>query len=169
MLLRQKVFLICGRNLGLRASEFRHLSFEDIMKKEIVTIKNSKAGNHRTIPITESVKKVVTELHSFLTKNNIFFSDFIFQKGNGKFISTRTLQRWIKQLANNANIPAEVVYTHALRHAFATNFIEQNGEQLIHLGNVMGHRSVETTRRYTKPSHSHMKAMMEKSSFKNAA
>jgi site-specific recombinase XerD len=59
----------------------------------------------------------------------------------------RVIWRIVKKVAERAGVEAHV---HALRAAFATFYLEQNPSDIVGLQELLGHRSIETTKVYLR-------------------
>lgn len=68
------------------------------------------------------------------------------QRKNG-LRDTRVIWRLVKDVAEEAGVTTHV---HALRAAFAVNYLTQNPGQIVALQKLMGHRRVETTMVYLR-------------------
>jgi site-specific recombinase XerD len=66
----------------------------------------------------------------------------------GTRLSASTIHRMIKSYGEQAGIPHRV-HPHALRHAFATHLLQQ-GANLRHIQELLGHNLLQTTAIYTK-------------------
>ncbi|MDR0420285.1 MAG: tyrosine-type recombinase/integrase [Prevotellaceae bacterium] len=77
------------------------------------------------------------------------FSGYIFKNYYGKPISSKFVYRYLKMFAQNYGINTQVVYPHSFRHRFAKNFLEQFNDLAL-LADLMGHKSIETTRIYLR-------------------
>lgn len=65
----------------------------------------------------------------------------------GQRCSVSTIQLIVRNAARRAGITKKVT-PHTLRHSFATNFIQNDGN-IRHLATMMGHNSIQTTACYT--------------------
>jgi len=142
--LLKMIFISLGINEGLRVCEYHNLEFN----KDEIEIKDSKGGNFRVIPLTKDTLEKIDRLYNFL-KNP---AGKVFQKENEKYITIRTFQSWMASIAKTIGIPKSLSHTHSLRHRFARNFLKANPSRLEQLSTIMGHRSIQTTLIYAKPS-----------------
>ncbi len=129
---------ICGT--GIRVSELRHFTVENITRGEIVI--NCK-GKIRTIPIPGKLRK---RLLDFAKKEKIR-SGAIFLTRNGKPVNRGSVWAQMKALCKDANIDPRKVFPHNLRKLFARTFygIEKD---IAKLADILGHSSINTTRIY---------------------
>ena len=101
------------------------------------------------MPLPNDLK---TELLSCCLKNGI--SDgYIFINKNGKLVDKTMIGRKMKKLGLKLGINAKKLHPHSFRHFFALKFIEVYGEDALSvLADILGHKSIETTRIYLKQS-----------------
>ena len=157
--LLKKTAVSLGINQGLRVCEYRNLEFG---RKEI-EIKNSKGGGFRTIPLTEDTLEVIEKLSKFVGKS----TGFVFLKEDGKFICHRTFQLWLADNAKAAGLSGGHYNTHSLRHRFARNYLKATQGRIEQLSLIMGHRSIQTTIMYTRPTRQDIELGMNNASVFN--
>jgi site-specific recombinase XerD len=149
-----KALLIFLLGSGCRLSEVIKLKVNQFdIENEVIFIKRSKGYKDRYVPIYPEVKDVLLD---FLKKTGIETWDRsneapLFTKGYGAdrpALSFKYLQRIVKSILRN--IGADNKYSvHSFRHTFAVNCLVA-GMRIEILAQVMGHKSIETTRIYTK-------------------
>ena len=130
---------ICGT--GIRVSELQYITVEALKQgKAVIECKNKT----RTIFIPRQVQKL---LEKYILKNQIKKGS-IFVTRSGKPLNRSNIWKEMKELCNKADIPAEKVFPHNLRHLFARIFYNIE-KDIIRLADLLGHSSVNTTRIYT--------------------
>ena len=108
----------------------------------------SKGGKIRRIYIPKRLRNAALK---WLEDERIE-SGTIFKNKNGQTITTRGINKLLKEYAGKyKGIPLETVYAYSFRHRYAINFIEKKGDLML-LADLMGHSSLEVTRRYTRMS-----------------
>lgn len=108
----------------------------------------SKGGKIRRIYIPKKLRNSALEW----IKENGIETGTIFKNKNGQTITTRGINKLLKEYAGKYKlIPLETVYAYSFRHRYAINFIEKKGDLML-LADLMGHSSLEVTRRYTRMS-----------------
>lgn len=124
---------------GIRVGEASKLTKDSIFVKDdkvILSIKNTKGGKSRIIPIIDGA--VAKELYDY--SKDIVGDGPIFK------VSSRTLQGHAKNLQKRSGIH---FYAHRLRHTFATDLLSKN-IRIDVIQRVMGHSSLTTTRKYAE-------------------
>ena len=122
----------------------------------------------RVSEIVRFDKRVLSERKATLwTKGKnreILVPDFIIQKSKeyllqvpgpllfpnryGKQMTTRGFAKDIERWGLRYGIPREVLHPHGFRHRFALNYLGQDGNNITALADLLGHRSLDTTRIY---------------------
>lgn len=72
----------------------------------------------------------------------------LFPNRYGKQMTTRGFAKDIERWGLRYGIPREVLHPHGFRHRFALNYLEQDGNNITSLADLLGHRSLDTTRIY---------------------
>ena len=72
----------------------------------------------------------------------------LFPNRYGKQMTTRGFAKDIERWGLRYGIPREVLHPHGFRHRFALNYLEQDGNNITALADLLGHRSLDTTRIY---------------------
>jgi integrase len=134
---------------GLRFSEIAKLIWADVdLDNGIMQVKDSKSGDRQAY-ITEPVKDAFIRLNE---KNSYKPNSLIFPSKNGKrqiHISS-TFYRKVKELGFNDGISdsRQRVCFHSLRHTFAS-LLALQGTSLYEIMELMGHKDIKMTQRYT--------------------
>jgi len=135
---------------GLRVSEVAHLCFEDIdFKAGRILVREGKGRKGRVAYLSKDV------LRSFVDYIECRPSSrdkhvFLVEKGTsrGKALSVRSIQKSLRHNSRKAGIKASC---HQLRHTMATDMLNA-GASLSTIQDLLGHKSVVTTQRYSKVS-----------------
>ena len=134
--LRDKAILETFFSTGLRISELVSLPREGINKEEISV--RGKGGKIRVVFLSSRARDAITK---YLKKDSKNVTDKLFS------VAPRSIQRMIRRCAIKAGI-AKKVSPHVLRHAFATDLL-QNGADLRSVQVMLGHANISTTQIYT--------------------
>ncbi|WP_158408460.1 tyrosine-type recombinase/integrase [Desulfosporosinus fructosivorans] len=136
-------------NTGLRISEVASLDIEDLTMGDrygSLKVRLGKGGKFRTVPLNGDIRKALQDYLNGRAKGPVFLS----QRGKGAGRLTASgIRQVIDQYAYLAKLPD--LHPHALRHTFARNLLK-TGEGLEMVAEILGHKSLNTTRIYTQPS-----------------
>jgi integrase/recombinase XerD len=88
-------------------------------------------------------------------------SDAVFLSRRGTAMTRQNFFLRLRELARRAGIPSERVSPHVLRHAFATDLLE-NGADLRAVQTLLGHAHLATTQIYTHVSRSRLRETVER-------
>ena len=136
---------------GMRVSELCSLKLPDIdLNDRSAMVVGGKGDKDRLILFTEETVKRIQEwlpLRDLRKPEN----DQLLVTTKGTNLQTRTVQRMMNRLADDAGIPRSRVTPHVLRHNFATGLLER-GADLVTIQRLLGHASIATTRVYLEIS-----------------
>lgn len=140
-------FLLYGG--GLRVSEACHLKTKNInWKNQTIKIKG-KGGEERLIVMPKKAMKFLKNL-----ENN---SSYFFGK---QALLERKAYNIIRGLGEEAGL-LKPLHPHALRHSFATHLLS-SGSDLRVLQDLLGHKTLMATQKYTHLDLSHLSQTLEK-------
>ena len=140
---RDKAVLASLYYLGLRAGESAELLLEDVdLENAKVLIRKSKTGYQREVPIHSKAVEIFEEyLKIRIHKEDCFLQGL---KGN---LTSAGILFIVEKIAEKSSIKKRI-YPHLLRHSIATHLLK-NGMELEKVSRFLGHRSLESTQRYT--------------------
>lgn len=140
---RDKAVLASLYYLGLRAGESAELLLEDVnLKESRILIRKSKTGYQREVPIHSRALEIFEDyLKERIHKGDCFLQG---QKGN---LTLSGIEFIVEKIAGKSSIKKKI-YPHLLRHSIATHLLK-NGMELEKVSRFLGHRSLESTQRYT--------------------
>ena len=125
---------------GLRVEETSNLEIGDITINErsgFVLVRNGKGSKERTVPINLIARKALAAWLQFPTSGKLFG------------ITTRSLQRNVAALGSQIGVPD--LTPHWLRYTFAKR-LAVHDTALEAIRDLLGHGSIEITRRYLRSS-----------------
>ena len=132
---------------GIRLSELTGLNVHNIkLNNGESTIKvKGKGDRERTIPLND---EVVHSLEKYVKTRPEVETErlFVSRKGNG--LSAGAVYNLVKRYLKATGIIKDKVGVHSLRHTFATSLLNNKGINLVQIQQLMGHKNLETTRRY---------------------
>ena len=125
---------------GIRVSEVRYITVEAARcRRAEIALK----GKIRTILLPG---KLCRKLLQYAKKQKTVSGE-IFLTRNGSGISRRQIWAELKRLCRHAGVACAKVFPHNLRHLFAVTFYRVC-KNIARLADMLGHSSIETTRRY---------------------
>ena len=143
--------VVVALNTGMRRGEILGLKWRDVdIKRSILYLHNTKNGDKREVPINEHVKTVFIE-----TRKNPQ-SDYIFCKKDGTpFGDIKT--GFFTALKKSG---IKDFHFHDLRHTAASHLV-MSGVDLNTVREILGHKSLQMTLRYSHLSPSHKKQAVD--------
>ena len=143
-----------------RLHELASLNVDDVStsaRKGVLVIRSGKGDVYREVPLNPSCRKA---LETWLTERRERVSDgerALFTGPQGRRLSSRAIDLVIRNVGERAGL---VLSAHVLRHTCVTNLV-RNGNDLVLVAELAGHRRLETTRRYSLPSAADRQAAMD--------
>lgn len=130
---------------GARASELTGLKYCDIDMDRCSAKVLGKGGRSRTVFFNERTARALAKWMSRNTRGNA--RDILFPSQRGGRLTVSGLRQIIKRTARRAGLENIRVFTHLLRHTFATYYVKQGGDAHTLTG-LLGHKSVKTAQIY---------------------
>lgn len=156
---REKAVIMLLLHTGLRVSEASGLRLSDIEiseRKGQVTVRDGKGGKHRVVPLNADVRRALT---AYLDMRSDATHDYLFVGKQSGRLKPWGIQYVASRYAYLARL--DTVAPHTLRHTFAKNLVDA-GVSLDRVATLLGHKNLNTTRMYTKPSAADMAQAVEK-------
>jgi integrase len=135
---------------GLRVEEVSLLTADDITINERsgnVLVRNGKGSKERNVPLNLLARQALASYLNLTTGSTTLFN-----------LSTRTLQRIVAELGARINVPD--LTPHWLRYTCGKR-LEANNTPIETIRDILGHNSIETTRRYLRSSMEDLQSAME--------
>lgn len=146
---RAKLFIEFMYSSGLRVAECAKLQWQDLdFNEKIGLLKRGKGKKDRLFILSD---RLISDLKEWPKE-----SEYIFPNADEP-ISTRTIQRAVKKAAKRAGITKNV-YSHLLRHSFATHLLE-SGVDIRIIQELLAHSNLQTTQFYTTISRKTIKSV----------
>jgi len=149
MRLRDRAALELLYACGARASEVCGLGLADLKEKGHLVRLLGKGNKERLVPLgsagRQAVQRYLTELRPSLDPENK--QELLLLSSRGAPLRRESLWKIVRDAGRRAGI-TKPVYTHLLRHSFATHLVE-NGADLRAVQELLGHANLTTTQRYT--------------------
>lgn len=142
---KQKIFYIMKTiaGTGIRIGELKYVTVAAV-KNGYTQIWNK--GKYRNIYFSDQLCRELTEYcREMAIEEGVIFEG----RYKGRAITSASVWKSLKNIAKQAEIPAETVYPHSLRHLFAKSYMEKIGD-ITELADLLGHSRLETTWIYTK-------------------
>ncbi|MGE5443759.1 MAG: tyrosine-type recombinase/integrase, partial [Ignavibacteriales bacterium] len=139
--------LLTAITTGMRKGEILNLKWVDVNLEEgFILVRDSKNYESRAITIHPKLKEAL------LTLANKSQSEYVFE-------GRKTIKRAWENALRKSGIPH--CRFHDLRHTFATRLV-MKGTDLATLQELMGHKDINMTKRYSHPTPEHKKQAIER-------
>lgn len=149
--LRDYAILLLLARLGLRACEIAELELEDIDWNGGSLCLQRKGGQRSTLPLPADVGAAIAAyLRHGRPRNSNCRRVFLRSRAPIRgFHDSVAISSLVQHNLKRADIKAPTQGAHQFRHGLATDML-RHGASLTEIGEVLGHRSPETTKIYTK-------------------
>lgn len=129
---------------GIRLCELVGMNLESIdLDQRIIKVKG-KGNKERIIPLN---KEVVDTMGKYLENRPQIAIKSLFLSRRGNCLSAGSVYHLIKNYLKKAGISKSKVGVHSLRHTFGASLLSA-GANLVVIQELLGHKQLETTRRY---------------------
>ncbi|OGI28891.1 MAG: integrase [Candidatus Melainabacteria bacterium RIFOXYA12_FULL_32_12] len=146
--------VVLALSTGGRFSEIMNLKWQDVdFERCRLIFMDTKNGENRAAPLSKFPLEVLKK-HSKIRKIN---SPYVFSRADGK-APMEIRKHWYKAI-NDAGITD--FKFHDLRHT-AASYLAMNGASLLEIGQILGHKSQEMTKRYAHLTEQHTAGVLER-------
>jgi site-specific recombinase XerD len=147
---RDYAILLLLARLGLRAGEVAFLDLEDIDWKGASLSVRGKGGRRTELPLPADVGEAIVaylrHARPRSTSRRVFLRARAPVRG---FLGPSAVGSMVRHALQRAGIDAPTTGAHQFRHGLATQML-RHGASLSEIGELLGHRSAETTNIYIK-------------------
>lgn len=149
---RNRAIIAFMLDSGLRQHEVCGLLKADIDTERMVVKVTGKGAKDRLVPLGAFTLQLLTLYMDLCPFKD---SAYVFHQRRGEQLSGNAIRLFVHRLECKMNL---TISSHKLRHNFATNFcidnLEKNGISNVYdLSIIMGHESIETTKKYEHFAH----------------
>ncbi|MCP4339096.1 MAG: tyrosine-type recombinase/integrase [Desulfobulbaceae bacterium] len=131
---------------GLRVSEVVRLKVEDIDSQRMqISVRQSKGKKDRQVMLSPSLLTILRTYWATVRPGH----DWLFPgQDPKKHLCTKSVEQATRKVSQGLKKNSKHITPHTLRHSFATHILE-SGADIRLLQVLLGHRSIQTTSRYT--------------------
>src|SRR3954471_6726315 len=157
---RDRAIIVVLLHTALRLSEVVALDVDDVRisaRKGLVIVRSGKGDAHREIPLNPTARAA---LDAWLDARREIAAEgeralFVGQPGHR--LTARAIDLVVRKIAVAAGLELSA---HVLRHTCITKLVRA-GNDVVLVAELAGHRRLETTRRYSLPSHADRQHAMD--------
>jgi integrase/recombinase XerD len=143
---------------GCRITEALTARVCDVDLDNLLITLDGKGRKQRVIPISFALRKA---LHRFVADYRLKPDSLLLATAEGGPVRRMTALRSVKLLCKHLGFAAPTRTLHSFRHTFAVNYLRRGGS-VFHLQKVLGHSSLEMTRRYANLVTADLQAVHER-------
>jgi len=155
---RLQTLILFMLDTGCRISEALKLHASEIDFDNLLVTLDGKGRKQRIVPISLELRRAIFR---YTKRTNRISSELLFASRTGSPWSRRNILRSVKQVCVLLGFEPPGRTLHAFRHTFAVNYLRRGGS-VFHLQKVLGHSTLEMTRRYANLGTSDLQAVHER-------
>jgi len=146
---RDRALLLLLYATGMRRSEAAGLDRSDIDRRRRLIRVRGKGGRERIVPVARTAVTALADYERRWRDERLPIRNerAVFLNRRGERLSVRSINRIVRAMAGGDTELARL-HPHMLRHSFATHLLAR-GADLRLVQELLGHRSLSTTQRYT--------------------
>ncbi len=158
---RDRAIVVLLLYTALRLSELVALDVGDARvsaRKGLLVVRSGKGDQYREVPLNRPVRAALEAWLKVRAKDVDAGEPALFVGPQGRRLSARAVDLVIRKAAARAGLRLSA---HVLRHTCVTNLV-RDGNDIVLVAELAGHRRLETTRRYSLPSAADRQAAMDR-------
>jgi integrase/recombinase XerC len=149
---------------GIRVGELSGLNLEDVNFKGFLILVRGKGRKERLVPFGQHCQRA---LQAYLAVRTVLggpvsedLKSPLFLNHLGTRLTTRSVARVVEKYVRLSGLSRKIS-PHAIRHSFATHLLN-SGADLRSIQELLGHKNLSTTQRYTHLSIGHLMEQYDK-------
>jgi integrase/recombinase XerD len=154
---RLHLLILFLMDTGCRISEALTLRVTDVNFQDLLVTLDGKGRKQRVVPFSFELRKALFRYIGEFRKPD----SLLFASRTETTWSRRNALRDVKLLCRNLGFTPPGRTLHAFRHTFAVNYLRRGGS-VFHLQKVLGHSTLEMTRRYANLVTADLQAVHER-------
>ena len=162
--LRDRAILELLYACGLRVSELTGINIGDINFSEALILVRGKGKKERLVPFGNhchtALKAYLEERRSQRIDHSLEPDPPVFLNARGSRLAPRSVRYLVEKSLRSARLNQKIS-PHGLRHSFATHLLN-SGADLRSIQELLGHKNLSTTQRYTHLSIGHLMEQYDK-------
>ena len=150
---RHHAIVLTLLDTGCRIDEVLSLRVSDVDMQNLLLTVTGKGRKQRRIPFSFELRRILMR-----------YTDgegFLFRTRDGRKLGRRNVLRDTKRLCRTLGFVPPARTLHSCRHTFAVNYLRRGGS-VFHLQKVLGHQTLEMTRRYANLMTEDLQAVHQK-------
>jgi len=135
---------------GMRACDVVALTLDDIhWRAGLIRIRQSKTGKPLELPLTDEVGSAIQDYLKKVPRNGTYRQVFLRIKAPGGVLKPTAVIEAFQAWSGRSGLEIPFKGVHCIRHSYALHLLRQ-GVPLKTIGDVLGHRSPESTTAYLR-------------------
>ena len=145
---RGAVIVLTLLDTGLRVNELINLKMGNVWLEDGLVKVLGKGNKERLVPIGKQIRKLLWRyINQYRPEPALSKLDNMFLTQDGRPLTKNRVDSIMKRYGLMAGLTGVRCSPHTLRHTFAINFLRNDGD-VFSLQKILGHSSLEMTRRY---------------------
>ncbi len=160
---------------GARFSEIANLRWSDCLLDPVgrpVAVRiRGKGGGHYNLPVTGTLGELLTQWRTIQDQHRgmkVFAarglkfcrSEYVFAGPGGEPYTNRSFNNHLRLACKDLRLPC-ILTAHGLRHSAATILLNDHGKNLREVQEVLRHKDIRTTARYTHVAYEHTRSTLD--------
>jgi integrase/recombinase XerD len=155
---RLHLLILILLDTGCRISEALTLRVCDVDMDNMLVTLDGKGRKQRIVPFSFELRKV---LFRYIAEFNRKPDSLLLASKNETQLGRRVMLRDVKRVCKRLGFTPPARTLHSFRHSFAVNYLRRGGS-VFHLQKVLGHSTLEMTRRYANLVTADLQAVHER-------
>ena len=155
---RLHLLILILLDTGCRISEALTLRVRDVDMDNMLVTLDGKGRKQRIVPFSFELRKV---LFRYIAEFNRKPDSLLLASRNETQLGRRVMLRDVKRVCKRLGFDPPASTLHSFRHSFAVNYLRRGGS-VFHLQKVLGHSTLEMTRRYANLVTADLQAVHER-------